>query len=82
MKQQIYENMLTKPIGMDYSPVIKFQTSLIRMEEAKALTMSNQPEKKQQKRCQSSYIKYLQVTSKDFPVELAIRKAAISIRSK
>ena len=30
---------------MDYSQVIKFQTSLINMEEAQELTMNNQPRK-------------------------------------
>ena len=37
--------------------------------------MKNQPEKKQQKRCRYGSIKHSRVTSKDFPVELAIRKA-------
>ena len=45
------------------------------MEEAKSLTMSDQPEKKQQKRFQCGSIKNLRVTSKDFPVGIAIRKA-------
>ena len=35
MKQQIYENMIARQSGMDYSPGIQFQTSLINMEEAK-----------------------------------------------
>ena len=43
MKQQIYENMLARKNGMDYIPGIQFQTSIINMEEAKELTMSNQP---------------------------------------
>ena len=60
---------------MDYSPGMQFQTSLINMEEAKELTMSNQPEKKQQKRCRCGSIKHLRVSSKDFPVGLAIREA-------
>ena len=50
IKQQIYDNMLARQSGMDYSPGINFQTSLINMEEAKELTMKNQPGKKQQKR--------------------------------
>ena len=43
MKQQIYKNMPARRSWMDYSPGIKFQTSLINMEEAKELTMNNQP---------------------------------------
>ena len=35
MKQQIYENMLARRSGMDYSPGIQFQTSLVNMEEVK-----------------------------------------------
>ena len=37
--------------------------------------MINQPEKKQQNRCWCVSTKHLQVTSKDFPVGLAIRNA-------
>ena len=39
--------------------------------------MSNQLEKKQQKRCRCGSIKHLRVSSKDCPVRLAIRKAKI-----
>ena len=60
---------------MDYSPGIKFQKSLINLEEAKELTMSNQPEKKQKKRCPCGSIKHLRVSSKDCPVGLAIIKS-------
>ena len=42
------------------------------MEEAKELTIINQPGKKQQKRCQCVSIKHLLVSSKDCPVGLAI----------
>ena len=45
IKQKIYENILASKSGMDYSPGIKFQTILINMDEAKALTMNNQPGK-------------------------------------
>ena len=45
------------------------------MEEEKALTMINQPEKNQQNWCQCVSIKHLQVTSNYCPVGLAIRKA-------
>ena len=70
MKQQIYDNMLARQSGMDYSKGIQFQTSIVNMEEAKELTMNNQ-----QKRCWCGSIKHLRISSKDFPVGLAIRKA-------
>ena len=31
IKQQIYENMLARKIGVDYSPGIQFETSLLNM---------------------------------------------------
>ena len=34
IKQQIYNNMLARRSGMDYSPGIQFQTSLVNTEEA------------------------------------------------
>ena len=46
-KQHIYDNMLASRSGMDYIPGIQFETILVNMEEAKELTMNNQPEKKQ-----------------------------------
>ena len=55
---------------MDYSQGIQFQKSLVKMEEAKELTMNNQ-----QKRCRCGSIKHLRISSKDFPVGLVIRKA-------
>ena len=45
------------------------------MEEAKELTMRNQPEKKQRKCCRCGSIKNLRVSFKDFPVGIEIRKA-------
>ena len=45
IKQQIYDNMLARQSGMDYSQGIQFETSIINMEEAQELTMNNQPEK-------------------------------------
>ena len=45
IKQQIYNNMLAKQSGMDYSQGIQFETSIINMEEAQELTMKNQPKK-------------------------------------
>ena len=62
MKKQIYENMLEMRIGMDYSTGIQFQTIVINKEEAKALTIRNQPEKKQQNLCWCGFIKHLRVT--------------------
>ena len=41
IKQQIYQNMLARRIGVDYSPGVQFQTSIINMEEAKEPTMNN-----------------------------------------
>ena len=73
MKQQIYENMLARRSGVDYSPGMQFQSSLFEMEETKEL--SNQPEKKQIKRCRCGSIKQLRVSSKYCPVGLAIRNA-------
>ena len=35
IKQQIYDNMIARRSGMDYSQGIHFQTSLVNMEEAK-----------------------------------------------
>ena len=67
--------MLARQSGMDYSPGIQFETSLVNVEDAKELAMNNQPEKNQQKWCRCGFIKHSQVTSKYFPVGLAIRKA-------
>ena len=60
---------------MDYSQGIHFETSIINMEEAQELTIINKLVKRQQKRCRCGSIKLSRVTSKDFPVGLAIRKA-------
>ena len=79
IKQQVYDNMLASRSGMDYSPGIQFQKFLINMEEAQELTVRNQPEKNQQKWCKCGSIKHLWVTSKDFPVGLAIRKSKKSL---
>ena len=43
MNQQIYENMLARRSGIDYSQGIQFETSFINMEEAQELTMNSQP---------------------------------------
>ena len=67
--------MIARKSGMDYIPGIQFQTSFINMEEAKELTMRNQPEKKQRKCCRCGSIKNLRVSFKDFPVGIEIRKA-------
>ena len=73
-KQQIYNNILARRSGMDYSQGIQFETSIINMEEAQELPMKNQP-KNQQKRCWCGSIKHSRVTSKDCPVGLTIRKS-------
>ena len=62
--------MLARRSGLEYSPGIQFETSIINMEEAKELTMNNQ-----RKRCRCGSTKHLHISSKDFPVGLAIRKA-------
>ena len=71
----MYKNMLARRSGVEYITGIQFQTSLINTEEAKEITMINQPEKKQQKRCRCGSIKELRVSSKDFPVGLVIIKS-------
>ena len=45
IKQKIYDNMLSRRIGMDYSQGIHFQKIIINMEESQELTMKNQPKK-------------------------------------
>ena len=55
IKNKIYKNILARRSGVDYSPIIRFETIIFNMDEAKALTTTNQPEKsnqKQQKRGQ------------------------------
>ena len=70
IKQKIYDNMLARQSGMDYSRGIQFQTSIINMEEAKGLTTNNQ-----QKQCKCGSVKNLRISHKDCPVGIAIRKA-------
>ena len=67
--------MLARRSGMDYSAGTLFQTSIINMEQAQELTMNNQPEKMEQKRCRCGSIKHSQVSTKDCPMGLAMRKA-------
>ena len=43
IKQQVYDNMLARRSGMDYSAGILFQTSIINMKQAQELTKNNQP---------------------------------------
>ena len=62
---------------MDYNPGILFETSIVNMDKGKELTNINQLEKsnpRQQKRSRCGPVKHLQITSKDFHVELALRK--------
>ena len=56
--QKIYNNMLARRSGMDYSPWIKFETSIIKMKEAQETTMNNQPKQKQKKRCRCGIINH------------------------
>ena len=51
IKQQIYDNMLARRSGVDYSQGMQFHTNLINMEEAQEVTINNQTGKNQQKRC-------------------------------
>ena len=74
MKEQIYDNIPVKRSGMDCSPGICFQTSLVNMDKTKALTTRNQPEKKQQKQFWCVSTKHLRITSNDFLLMLAIRR--------
>ena len=45
MKQQIYEKIFPRKSGMDYSPSISFENTLVNINEARALFKTNQPEK-------------------------------------
>ena len=74
MQQQIYENIHSRQSGMDYSLVIRFETSLVNMDEEKAPTKRKQPEKlnpNQQKRCRCGSIKNLCITSMSCPVGIS-----------
>ena len=75
IKQQVYDNILTRRSGMDYSAVILFQTSIINIEQTQELTKNNQPEKMEHKRCRCGSINHSRVSTMDFPVGLAMRKA-------
>ena len=78
MTHKIYESIPARQSGMDYSPVILFETSLVNMDETKVFTERNQPGKsnqKQQRRCRCGSKKHLRITSKYFPVGISYRKA-------
>ena len=63
---------------MDYSSGKRFQTSLVKMDEAKALTKNNHLGKTNQKQgrwCQCGYIKHLRITPNDSPMGFPYRKA-------
>ena len=68
---------------MDYIPGMQFQTSIIKIDEAKALTMNNQPgkstDKKEWFRCES--LKHLRITSKECPIGISYQnvKKALDI---
>ena len=68
VKQKIYEKIHVDKIEVDYSPVIRFETSHVNMDEEKALTKRNQLEKsnnKQQIWCWCGSIKHLIITTRD-----------------
>ena len=78
IKQQIYENILERRSGTDYSPGIQFEASLVNVDEAKSLTKSNQPEKSYQKQhiwCRSGSTKHLRITTRYLLVGISDRKA-------
>ena len=70
IKQQVYENILARWSGMEYSPGINLKTSIINMDKAKSLTIKNQPVKstynKKQFRCGS--LEHLHITLKERPI--------------
>ena len=82
MKQKNYDDILARQSGMDYSPGIQFQTSLISMDDAKALTMNNQPVKSmnEKKRCRCGSLEHLCITPKEFPVGISYRDAKKGLR--
>ena len=76
-KHKIYENILARQSWVDYSPVMRFKTSLVNTEESKALTKRNQPVKSIQRQkiwCRCGSIKHLSITTRDFPVRISYRK--------
>ena len=82
MKQKIYKNILATWSGVDYSPGIRFETSISNVDEAKALTKSNQTEslhQKQQIRCRRGSIKHLRITTRDLPVDIYYRRAKTNV---
>ena len=44
-KQKIYDNILARRSGMYYSPGILFETIIVNIDEAKALTQTNNQKK-------------------------------------
>ena len=46
----MYDKILARRIGIDYGPGIQFQTGLVNMDKAKALTMNNQTGKSTDKK--------------------------------
>ena len=79
------QNILLRSSWMDYSSVINFQTSLIKVDEAKALPRKNQVVKtnqKQWRRCRCVSIKHLLMTSNNCPVGISYRNAKIGPGNK
>ena len=78
MNHQIYEDIIARRNGMDYSVGICFQISPVNTEEAKVLTKNNQMGKmnqKQGRKFRGGSTKHLRITSNDFLVGIYYQKA-------
>ena len=77
IKQNIYENILARQSGIDYSPGMQFQISLINMDKSKEITMNNQPVKSTDtgKRCWCGSLENLLITSKESPIGISYQNA-------
>ena len=78
MNHQIYEDIIARRNGMDYSVGICFQTSPVNTEEAKVLTKKNQMGKmnqKQGRKFRGGSTSHLRITSNDFLVGIYYQKA-------
>ena len=73
IKPKKYKNIIARRSGMDNSPGVQIQTSLIDMDDAETFTTSNQTEKNQQKRFRCGSLEDLRVTSNDCSMGLAIK---------
>ena len=78
INHQIYEDIIARQNGMDYSVGICFQTSPVNTEDAKVLTKNNQMGKmnqKQGRKFRGGSSKHLRMTSNDFLVGMYYQKA-------